>query len=335
MSLPVDRIRYVREGAGGHYESCWFRLNDPDAPRAVWIRYTVFKPEGSSKEAMKEAIAEVWAMVFERGVRSPVAVRIDHPITECAYEDRDGAPYAKMPSAEMSSSSIRGDVVTGSHHVKWDLAISGGGAPAYLLPLRLYEGRFPKAKSIASRPGVRFEGSVWVDGSLIDVSGWRGSANHNWGSRHTAEYAYSQVIGFQNAPESMLEVATARAHMGPFLTPPTTVGVLRHEGSEYVFTDPLRGAFVRAAFGIDGYRFELKRRDVTVRGSIVPERSDLVAVRYLDPPGGVKHCVNTKIARAEIVIALHGKKEELLISHHGALFEWISLRGDHGLPLSL
>ena len=43
------------------------------------------------------------------------------------------------------------------------------------------------------------------------VDGWTGSVNHNWGTRHTPAYAFGQVCGFDDAPDSSLEIVTARA----------------------------------------------------------------------------------------------------------------------------
>ena len=64
--------------------------------------------------------------------------------------------------------------------------------------------------------------------------GWIGSQNHNWGSAHTDRYAFGQVAGFDDAPDTFLEVATVKAKIaGPVMTPWLTTLVLRHDGREH------------------------------------------------------------------------------------------------------
>ena len=85
-------------------------------------------------------------------------------------------------------------------------------------------------------PLARYAGGYRVDGRPVDVGGWVGSQNHNWGSRHTDRYAFGQVAGFDGEPESFLEVATVKAKLiGPLATPWVTTLVLRHRGVEHSF----------------------------------------------------------------------------------------------------
>jgi hypothetical protein len=82
-------------------------------------------------------------------------------------------------------------------------------------------------------PLARFDGRLAISGHRVDVDGWTGSVNHNWGTRHTPAYAYGQVCGFDNAPDSTLEIVTARAGLGPLLLPGVTLFVFRHDGLEF------------------------------------------------------------------------------------------------------
>ena len=149
----------------------------------------------------------------------------------------------------LDAAGLRGEVAP----IAWDLRYEGDEPPLYLLPGRLYRGGFPKAKSLVSRPLARFTGSVSVGDRTIDVDGWLGSQNHNWGSRHTDHYAFGQVAGFDNAPESFLEVATARNRLGPLWTPALTPLVLRHGGREHALT--AMGQMFRATAAITPTRW--------------------------------------------------------------------------------
>ena len=48
---------------------------------------------------------------------------------------------------------------------------------------------------------------------------------------------------------------------------------------------------------------------------------DIVALRYRNPPGGIKTCLNTKIAVCELMLERPGKPDLRLQSNNGAAFE--------------
>jgi hypothetical protein len=190
------------------------------------------------------------------------------------------------------------------------------------LPTRLYQGGFPKAKSLVSLPLARFTGGISVERQSIVIDGWRGSQNHNWGSRHTDHYAFGQVAGFDNAPDSFLEVATARNRIGPLWTPALTPLVLRHRGREHALTS--MGQMFRATADIKPTRwtFATQSKDVSISGTIEAAPEAFVRLDYRNPPGGTKYCHNTKLARCELTITdLSTRTVEILASDHSALFE--------------
>jgi len=57
----ANHTRYQPGQPDGHYESFFVRANDPTRPRAFWIRYTVFAPDGKPEDAR----GELWAVVFD------------------------------------------------------------------------------------------------------------------------------------------------------------------------------------------------------------------------------------------------------------------------------
>src|SRR5258706_3096087 len=80
---------------------------------------------------------------------------------------------------------------------------------------------------------ARFSGRLAIDGRAVQIEEWLGSQNHNWGAKHTDRYAWGQVAGFDNAPDTFLEVATGQLKVGPLWTPRLTPVVLRHGGDGY------------------------------------------------------------------------------------------------------
>jgi hypothetical protein len=164
-----------------------------------------------------------------------------------------------------------------------------------------------------------------VAGVAVEVDGWTGSQNHNWGSRHTDRYAFGQVAGFDNAPASFLEVATARNRVGPLWTPELTPMVLRHNGHEYALTSVRAGLRARSSSAPGVWTFGTGRSrvdPVKIRGRITAPPEAFVTLEYRNPPGGTKQCLNTKLAACELEVTDRATgTREVLASAHGALFE--------------
>jgi hypothetical protein len=163
--------------------------------------------------------------------------------------------------------------------------------------------------------------------------GWRGSQNHNWGSRHTDRYAWGQVAGFDNAPDAFLECSTAQIKLGPFFSPRLTVVVLRDEGQETALNGLLQA--VRASGRVDFFTwtFDTRSPQAHISGRIHAPASAFVGLSYQNPPGGKKICLNSKLASAEITVQRQGRPTRTLVTKHRAAFEIITDRRDHGVPI--
>jgi hypothetical protein len=323
----VNRARYVPGQRSGWYESFYQRGNHPTEPRAFWIRYTLFSPAGRPEAA----VGELWAVYFDGVTGAHVVAREEHPLAGCLF-DRSGF------SVRVGESTLGPDQLSGgAGGIGWDLRYAGSGQPpVYLLPRRLYSSGFPKAKSLVGSPNAVFSGRLTVDGRPVDVTGWVGSQNHNWGSRHTDHYAFGQVAGFDQDPGAFLEVATARARLaGPLHTPKATFLVLRESGREHALVSLPQAFRTRAAYRYFAWAFAAEDRTVRIRGHITADAAAFVALRYRNPPGGTKHCLNTKIAscRVEVIDKPAGTRRILSTSNR-ALFEILTDDPDHGIPLS-
>ena len=123
----------------------------------------------------------------------------------------------------LDDQSACGSVTGGGRSARWDLRITPGDEqPVKLLTERGYKAKFPTAKTMVRHPLARFDGRLEIDDVRIEVDGWTGSVNHNWGRRHTPAYAFGQVCGFDEAPDSSLEIVTAHAAVGPISLPAAT-----------------------------------------------------------------------------------------------------------------
>ncbi|APR76398.1 Hypothetical protein A7982_01745 [Minicystis rosea] len=292
--------RFLPGERAGHYESWFQRANHPTRPLAFWIRYTLFSP----KDRPEAGLGELWAIVFDGETGAHVALKREVPIAEGSFDrarfrvDVGDATLA----GEGLAGELRGSAGGGAHRMAWDLSYRGDQRPLFFYPLSFYGAPFPKAKSLVGAPLAVYAGTIDVDGRSIDVGGWVGSQNHNWGSQHTDRYAWGQVAGFDDHPRSFLEVGTGKVKIGRVWTPFLTSLVLRHEGREHALNGPLRMIRAQGSFGYFDWRFTTEDKVVRIEGRIHANRDDFVGLTYLNPPGGIKHCLNSKIATCDLTV---------------------------------
>jgi hypothetical protein len=325
-----NAVRYRPGEPAGHYESFFLRANHPARPLAFWIRYTIFSPAGHPEQA----IGELWAIAFDGERERCAAVKRELPLAACRFPR--GALDVRVGEATLTADAAAGEAESGHHVVSWRLSLRGGAPPLLLLPPRLYAARLPRAKSLVPAPLAVFDGEIAVDGERWEIAGWTGSQNHNWGSRHTDHYAWGQVAGFDDHPETFLEVATARLRLGPIWTPPMTPLVLRHGGREHRLNATGTTFRARASVSYSAWRFATENADVAVEGVMEPPRWSVVGLRYRNPPGGDKHCLNSKVARC--VLTVRDKRTgatETLRAAHRAAFEILTDARDHGVAIAV
>ena len=327
MDQSFNDTRYAGQ-AEGHYESFFIRANHPARRLAFWMRYTIFSPKG----APEKAVGELWAILFDGERNRHVAAKSELPFSDCAFAKQGLS--VRVGEAKLADGHALGEIAQGETRISWDLHFRGGGPPLFLLPRNLYAKRFPAAKSLVSQPMARFDGQVIVDGEAIEIEGWTGSQNHNWGRRHTDLYAWGQVASFDSHPDSFLEVATARLKIGPLWTPPITPLVLRHGGREYALTRLSQAVRARGDFRCFEWDFASRDGDVEIAGRISAPREAFVGLAYANPPGGTKHCLNSKIASCVLTLRnrTNGTVERLEAPNRTA-FEILTDARDHGIAI--
>ena len=324
----LDGTRYVIGQRAGHYESYYQRANHPDRPLAFWIRYTIFSPEGRPEAA----IGELWAVLFDGETGNHTVAKSEFPIDRCSFAaDRLDATIA---GSTLDAQGLKGRADGPAAQISWDLTYSSTEDPLLLLQRASYDRSFPVAKSLVARPLAVYDGTVVVGDRVVEVDGWVGSQNHNWGRRHTDYYAFGQVAGFDDAPDTFLEVVSAKVKVGPVRLPMVTCLSLRHRGRTHELVSPLKGMRADAVFGYFFWRFETSNDDVIVHGEITAESSDFVGLNYYNPPGGIKQCLNTKIGSCVLTVTDRRTGEvDQLHTTRRALFEILTDHRRHGVPI--
>lgn len=325
MKNSWDNARFRSHDDGGFYESYFQRANHPDRPLAFWIRYTVFSPRSRPQEAR----GELWAIYFDGENGRHIALKKSAPISQCRFSSSQ--LDVQIDDATLTRGFLQGRIQSIGREFTWTLNFDGTDSPLLLLPEPLYDRALPKAKALVGTPNALFHGKIMVDGETIPIDAWRGSQNHNWGRRHTDSYAWAQVAGFDNAPNSFLECASARIKFGPLWSPQLTFVVLRDEGEEIALNNLMQALRASATWDFFTWTIETRSEQVHLSGSIQAPASAFVGLKYDNPPGGAKLCLNTKLAAAEIVVRRNGQPARKLVTKHRGAFEILTDRTDHGV----
>jgi hypothetical protein len=315
--------------ARGHYESWFQRANHPTKPQALWIRYTIFSPA----QRPEDAVGELWAVYFDGEAGAHVAVRERFPLRDCAFDD--GHLKVRVGDADLDGAALYGQASAGPDKLAWELRYTSPKPPLLLLPQPFYARGFPKAKALVGSPLAVFNGQLTVNGQAHDINGWVGSQNHNWGSRHTDRYAWGQVAGFDDHPNAFFECATAQVKLGPISTPWISLMVLRVDDQAWEFNTLWQGVRARASYTPTEWTLSSTARSdgATLEARFSASPADFVALPYDNPPGGVKVCLNSKLAACALTLRRPKQPPLALKTAHRAAFEVLTDAAPAETPL--
>jgi hypothetical protein len=309
-----------------YYESRYIRANHPDLAQALWLRETLLLPTAG------DPVADVWVMMFDPEGAGNRALKQPYPIDTANYEYDNWT--AQIGATSIDDRSAQGVVTGGNRSARWDLRITPGSEDMVkLLTDRAYKARIPTAKTTVRHPLAQFDGQVELDDTRLVLDGWTGSVNHNWGTRHTPAYAFGQVCGFDDAPDSSLEIVTARAAIGPVLTPAATLFVFRHAGQEFAVRSILGSLQTHGKYQPFAWAFGGRVGDQMIEGEIVVEPADVIGLTYTDTDGGSKYCYNSAIATCRVQVAGKAFERRELMATRRAMFEILTDERHDDVPL--
>jgi hypothetical protein len=277
--------RFVAASQPGLYESHYLKANDPTGDRALWIKHNLLRrPDGTG-------MGEFWAIRFRKG-EPPVVVKREVPYSEVTAD-----PTAI--ALDCGPISLRPDRARGAiADARWDLRLSGGNAPLFLLRHDwMYPNPvFPKKKGLTPAPNLRFDGEIAVGDEVWPVDGWVGLRGHNWGSEHAYAYAYGNCNLWDDGdPRRTVDGISARIRLGGRTTP--WLSLVVGQGPD-VAKNRLRGLLRHAE--VEPGRWKVGWPGVSLEMWADP--AEYAGLRYLHPDGKVSYCYNTKFARVAYTV---------------------------------
>jgi hypothetical protein len=306
-------LRY--EGASarkGHVENWFLKANDPRSRRAIWLKWTVW----AGDRAPTAAIAETWAVAFA-AKDGHVAVKMAVPFGGGLTHFDRGDLGVTIDGCTLSREGARGRVETSERSIAYDLRVESPADP--LLHYRsgwMYEGPWPAQKFASPIPNARVSGRVEVDAETWDVEGWPAMVGHDWGRRYAPLYAWGQCNSWDGGDDLVLEGISIGGG-GPVLG--GTILCMSLEGVRH----DLNGlqAFARNGGAITPRRWRFRGRSATVavEGEMWAETDDFVGLFNPNSDGTHYHCLNSKLARAEVTLNVAGRPPRTYQSSRAAL----------------
>jgi len=268
------------------------------SPRALWIRRTRHRPRHGP-----ESVA-LWCTVADRELSPrPVVVK---------------QAFVSFPADVVAGPGrFQGQAAMGARTARWSLSIAGGPPP--LRPLRpqaLYRTPLPRTKLEVSVPDGLVTGLLEVDGHRVELSAWRGTVGHNWGSEHADCWVWLHAAGFGTAPQAWLDLVLARIKVGPARSPWTAMGALSLSGERIALGGLGRRSRVDAR--PDHLAADVHAPGTRLRVSVTLAEDDRAAVAYADPRGETRTVTHAALASVELIMQRPGNRELTLSSSHAA-----------------
>jgi hypothetical protein len=334
-SFDLNAVRFRPPLKGGHVESYFLKAADTAGERALWIRATIFAPLAG------RALAEGWAIAFERRGGSPRSVAVKHtlPFEGASFGksgldirwEVDGGPLPH-DAMTMTAGATSGRAKSRDHSIAWDLRYSPCAPPIVPFPELLYTTPIPKVKTCTPTPDARFEGEVIIDGERWETSGWRGMQGHNWGRAHAERYAWCHASTWEGDDQFILEGMSGDLRIGKIPLPRATILCVRHRGIAYDFNRPLDLLRTRSDIGLRRWEFTAESGRARIEGAIDAGTDDFVGLYYPNPDGSMVYCLNASLAHARVRFEARGEPAIELASRAAAL-EIGTKDGRHGVKM--
>lgn len=251
----------------------------------LWLRYTIASPRDGDPSCA------LWACHFDPGGERSFAGRNEFPIDVLGHvPGRDDGALVRIGDAWLSETHLDGRVESGGRSLAWSLDLEPADRCYQHLP-SLLRARAARRFSTLCSPNlsVPFSGTVEIDGEVVTYEGEPGCQTHRWGRRHSHSWAWAHCSAWDDGSDAVFEAVAAKA--SPVL-PPLVFPYLRYRGEDVVFS----AVRARGCYDVPAWTFVASnaRWRITGAARLAPERS--VQVRYADPDGGTRHCVNSEIA---------------------------------------
>jgi len=289
----------------GLVESYFLKLNEPSGKWAAWIKYTFLIRKGGGAP-----LAECWFIFFDRDAVTGAGVsarkqafgdgnwRIRKQETEISMGDN-------VLSREHSSGNLAGGAA------KWAFEFSGLSPAMVVTPDFARSPLLPTTKLTSPVPEGFATGEVTVGEKHFRFTDFPLNVGHNWGHSHATAYAWGQARA-EGAGETGEKFFFEGATL-PLGRRNLTLGKVLLDGELISFAGPHCWLKARADVSIGSWRFEMQNRKWLLEGAFSFEPDFVAGLKYVQPNGRVKSCLNSMISSARLQLSQRRKGGSSLV----------------------
>ena len=324
---PLDNTLRFSQGQHGRVESYFLRANDPNRPRAFWLKATVLAP------LKGPAVAEVWFIWFDGENNKTFAHRQTVPFDQAQFSEvggglliNAGGNHFRLAANGKSTGSMLRNQVKATWDLTWQSSENSIADRLSIFPWKvLRTGPFPKSKLLTPYPSLLFSGQIIVDNELIEISKWPGMQGHNWGKEHAFEYAWGQCLfpAETGKPDVMVEGFSGRIKLGKTISPRMSALVVRAGNKTYQFNTIFD--YWRQQAQVDSRRWTVKLQGKDGVASLTMDagKMPLACLGYYNPDGHLSYCLNTKLAHVWLHVQPTDGPAFSRESAHGGALEFL------------
>ncbi len=273
--------------SSGFIEVWYVTLTHRRTGAAIWIRYTITAPLESPP------YCELWGVVFAPEGKRTFAAKQRYAVDELSA---GGAELVRIGDAWLSESHLEGRLQTGSRQMEWSLDFAPSDRCFNHLPPQLWD-LAEKRVSVICSPNlsVPFSGWVELDGDTVAFDHDLGCQSHRWGRRHSDTWAWAHCSNFEGHKPAVFEGLAARSRLGRVPLPTLTFIYVSYAGEDIVFNTPLSSLRARSHYELPAWAFTASNERWKIAGAARSTLDRMMQVRYVDPDGSARHCVNSEI----------------------------------------
>ena len=317
-------------------ESYFIKLNHPRGEWAAWVKYTFLARPGNF-----DTVGECWFIFFEPDAQMGARTTAWKETFELANfnPSLDRKEFTIGPN-RLSPGRAAGELAGGE--VRFDLNFASAMRSLRLLKRPFYSPLMPGSKLTTPYPGTVADGEIEVRGRKLKVEGFPLSLGHNWGRKHTESYVWGQCQADTEKAPLFFEGCSIPAPVDwreqGGSDSKFTVGKVRLGAKEIRFNG-YRSMRLNKAFVEPGHwSFSMRKLRWRLAGELHWEPELVAGLRYIQPDGAIRSCLNSMMASGSLTLSKKGKTGRLRVVQEVAIrgsaaLEFVTPTLDHGFDL--
>lgn len=337
-----------------HYETWYWKLNDPKTGNALWLRLSTLATENGFQQ-----VSEAWAIFFESKPQSGEVKRTGLKQTFDLRERKvQGSPSGDQQISVgpclLSDSHTRGKIESKGNTIEWDLKVRRGALDQFerkkiqpplpdlqspqfnLIPARLR--KLVPSHAFTVSEDLIYEGTCNVNGQIFVFESAHGMLGHHGGKRMGHSWLWghaSDLVDEKGNPVPILtEALRAKSRLPLGLVSPEISSVyLLLKDQEFTWNRLRDQSRIRSENTLTQWNIMIDQGHLRVRLQWQAEHSWFAGVTYVDTNGAQAYCANTKVADFVLHWYWKGKLEGSAFGKRNSAFERVTRTRPEYVPI--